>query len=186
MMKDSSLRIETTPLVNESGCLEWALGDYVVSTDRSRLSLSTITRFLSEESWWAKGLSVETIVRSINGSLVFGVYSGKEQIAFCRVITDCARMAYLADVYVDSHHRGRGIGSALSAVVRTHPDLSTILHWLLMTPDAGGVYEKTGWHPIREPKHLLQIVGDDPLRTALQARYPYRQAQVAELHDTHR
>jgi len=185
-LSDSSLSIETTPLLNESGCLEWALGDYVVSTDRSRLSLATITRFLAEESWWAKGVSVETIVRSINGSLVFGVYNNKEQIAFCRVITDCARIAYLADVYVDSRHRGRGIGSALSGIVRTHPDLSTILRWLLMTPDAGGVYEKTGWHPIPEPKHLLEIVGDDPLKAALQARYPYRRAQVAQLHDTHR
>lgn len=173
-MREDAVEMGFAPLPNESGFYEWDLDGYVVSTDRRRLDLATIERFLSRESYWGRGLSRDAIVRSINGSLAFGVYDGACQVAFCRVITDLARVAYLLDVYVDAAHRGRQIGTQLSAIVRTHPDLATVKRWLLVTPDAAGVYSRTGWSTAAEPGQIMEIVGDDPARADLRRLFPSR------------
>lgn len=173
-MSEDAVEMSLAPLPNESGFYEWDLDGYVVSTDRRRLDLATVERFLSRESYWGRGLSRDAIVRSINGSLAFGVYGEAGQVAFCRVITDLARVAYLLDVYVDAAHRGRQIGSRLSAIVRTHPDLATVRRWLLVTPDAADVYSRTGWGPAAEPGQIMEIVGDDPQRAGLSRRFPGR------------
>ena len=72
---------------------EWNRGDYTISTDNTRLDLSVIHDYLSNNSYWATGRSLETIRRSIEHSLSFGVYKGEEQIGFARVVTDYATFA---------------------------------------------------------------------------------------------
>jgi hypothetical protein len=71
-----------------------------VSTDRTRLDVPMIYRFLSENSTWAVGISRDVVERAIENSLCFGGYLDGRQIAFARVITDYATMAHLADVFV--------------------------------------------------------------------------------------
>ena len=44
---------------------------------------------------------------------VVGLYAGGDQVGFCRAVSDDASLAYLADVYVLSEHRGRGLGAEL-------------------------------------------------------------------------
>ncbi len=61
-------------------------------------------------SYWASGISAETVRRSVENSLAFGVFEGDEQVAFARVVTDYATFAYVADVFVLEPHRGRGLG----------------------------------------------------------------------------
>jgi hypothetical protein len=66
---------------------EWERGDFTISTDKSRLDLAVIHGFL-DASYWAAGRSIETIRRSIENSVAFGVYRGERQVGFARVITD--------------------------------------------------------------------------------------------------
>ena len=80
---------------------------YEISDDNDRIDVDLVHRWLSTDAFWALGRSLETVRRSIAGSVNFGVYdeSGK-QVAFARVVTDLATFAWLCDVYVDRVHRG--------------------------------------------------------------------------------
>jgi len=47
-------------------------GRFLISTDRSKLDVDVIHGFLTQ-SYWAEGIPRETVVRSIENSLCFGV-----------------------------------------------------------------------------------------------------------------
>src|SRR5262249_6293370 len=83
-------------------------GPFLLSTDRSRLNVTVIQRFLSD-SYWAPGVPESVVRRSIEGSLCFGVYEEERQVAFGRVVTDYATFAWIADVFVLGPWRGRGL-----------------------------------------------------------------------------
>ncbi|MCX6099462.1 MAG: GNAT family N-acetyltransferase, partial [Candidatus Bipolaricaulota bacterium] len=96
---------------------------YTVSTDKARLDLDLVHRWLSEVSYWAQGRSRDVVERSIEHSLAFGAYLGDEQVGFARAVTDYATFAWLCDVFVDEGHRGRGVGKLLVRSVTAHPEL---------------------------------------------------------------
>ena len=54
---------------------------YTVSTDRARLDLDLVHRWLSENSYWAQGRSRDVVERSIEHSLTFGAYLGDGRYA---------------------------------------------------------------------------------------------------------
>src|SRR5262245_8713588 len=61
---------------------------FCVSTDPSRLDLALIHDFLANRSYWARGIPLDVVRRSIENSLCFGLYHGQSQIGFARVVTD--------------------------------------------------------------------------------------------------
>jgi GNAT superfamily N-acetyltransferase len=122
---------------------------YEISTSRERLDVDRIHRFLSTEAYWSPGVAREVVERSIAGSLPFGVYSEDgEQVGFARVVTDYATFAWLADVYIESAHRGHGLGKRLVAEVVEHPDLQGIRRWMLGTADAHELYRRFGFDEV--------------------------------------
>ena len=135
--------------------LEWHRDDYTISTDPQRLDMQVVHGFLANESYWAQGRSVDTIRRSIEHSLAFGVYEGERQIGFCRVITDYATFAWLADVFIVEAYRGRGLAVWLVETVLSHPELQGLKRWLLATKDAHGLYAKYGFEPLTEPERWM-------------------------------
>ena len=134
---------------------EWRRGDYAISTDRSRLDLDVIHRFLSEDAYWSPGVSRDVVERSIRNSLCFGLYDDEGQVGFARVVTDCAAFAYLADVFVLPDHRGRGLGKWLVETVLEHPDLQGLRRFFLGTADAHSLYERYGFRPV-DPKRMME------------------------------
>lgn len=127
---------------------------YTLSTDPSKLDVDVIHTYLSEHSYWAQGRSRTVVERSIEHSLCFGVYRGKHQVGFARVITDYAVHAYLADVFVLPEHRGRGLGKWLVASMLSHPLLRGITKWSLDTRDAQGLYEPFGFERAAPGRHM--------------------------------
>ncbi len=85
---------------------------YEISTDPARLDAGAIHAYLSR-SYWAQGIPLEVVERSLAGSLCFGLYHQGKQVGLARMITDRATFAYLCDVYVLEDHRGKGLGGAL-------------------------------------------------------------------------
>jgi len=126
-----------------------------VDTDQSRLDLKTIHEFLTT-SYWARGIPIEVVERSIRGSLCFGLYDGDQQIGFARVISDYATFAYLADVFVIESHRGRGLGKTLMAAILAHPPLQGLRRWLLATRDAHNLYAQFGFLPLAAPDRFME------------------------------
>ena len=129
---------------------------YEVSTDRGRLDVDLIHRFLAEDSYWARGVARETVERSLEHSLCFGVFAGGRQVAFARAVTDRATFAWLADVFVVEEHRGRGVGEMLVRAVLSHPELQTLRRWLLATLDAHGLYRRFGFEDSPEARFMMR------------------------------
>lgn len=72
---------------------EIALADgFVISDDRARLDMEMIHRFLSEESYWAKGRSRALVERSIACSLPLGAYAPDgSRAGFAMAVTGVVR-----------------------------------------------------------------------------------------------
>ena len=137
--------------------MDRAFGDYVISTDRQRLDVRAIHEFLAERSYWARGVALDTVEKSIAGSLPFGAYRGDEQVGFARVVTDRATFAWLADVFILESERGSGLGKALIACVMDHPDVSGVRRHLLATRDAHGLYARYGFEPLERSERFMVI-----------------------------
>jgi GNAT superfamily N-acetyltransferase len=134
----------------------WERDDYLISTDASRLNISLIHRFLTIESYWAVGRSLEVVQRSIDNSLCFGIYRGAEQVGFARVVTDFATFAWVADVFLLSEHRGRGLAKWLMEVILGHPELQGFRRWVLATKDAQTLYTQFGFIPLHRPERWME------------------------------
>jgi GNAT superfamily N-acetyltransferase len=130
--------------------------EYSISTDRARLDLEFIHDYLSNESYWASGMPFEKVVAAADHSLNFGVYHGDRQVGYARIVTDYARVAYLADVFIIREYRGRGLSKWLIEVIMTCPDLQGLRRWMLHTLDAHGLYEQFGWGPAAKPETYLE------------------------------
>ena len=133
----------------------WERGEYTISTDKARLDLGVIHGFLNT-SYWAAGRSIETIQRSIENSLAFGVYKGDQQIGFARVITDYATFAWIADVFILDSFQGQGLGNWLMEVIITHPELQGFRRWVLATKDAHELYRKFGFTELTRPERWME------------------------------
>jgi GNAT superfamily N-acetyltransferase len=131
--------------------------EYEISTDPGRIDRDLVHRFLSRESYWARGIPRDVVDRCIDNSLCFGVYRGSEQVGFARVVTDRAAIAYLGDVFIVAGHRRRGLGKRLVEVVMRHPDLQGLRRFMLGTEDAHSLYERFGFRPLAHPDRMMEI-----------------------------
>ena len=129
---------------------------FTISTDPARLDVDAVHAFLST-SYWAEGIPRETVARSLDHSLCFGLYEGESQVGLARVITDSATFAYLCDVYVLPERRGLGLGRWLMQCVMDHPDLAGLRRFLLVTQDAHELYRPFGFTSLASPDRHMEI-----------------------------
>jgi GNAT superfamily N-acetyltransferase len=136
--------------------MHWHKDEFTISTDKTKLSIEYIHDYLSHQSYWAKSIPFDTVQRSIEGSLCFGVFTGNKQIGFARVITDTATFGYLADVFIDEAWRGRGLSKWLMEVIMAHPHLQDLRRIMLATRDAHELYRQYGFTGLDDPAKLMQ------------------------------
>ncbi|MFL9481911.1 GNAT family N-acetyltransferase [Chitinophagaceae bacterium LWZ2-11] len=137
--------------------------DYRISTDPSLLQLEVIHQYLSKESYWAQNIPFETVKKSIEHSLCFGVYRLQEQVGFARLITDQTSFAYLCDVFILPAWQGKGLSKWLIQSMQEHPELQSLRVWMLRTKDAHGLYEQFGWKNLDDDqcKRVMQKYNPD-------------------------
>jgi GNAT superfamily N-acetyltransferase len=143
---------------------EWQRGDAVVSTDPARLDLSVVHGFLTN-AYWSPGVTLETVQRSIEHSIPFGVYQAGRQVGFARAISDRTTFAYVADVFIIPEARGRGLARFLMECVVAHPELQGLRLWTLFTRDAHSLYEKVGFVRDDRPGRLMVRRGAPPAQS---------------------
>jgi GNAT superfamily N-acetyltransferase len=134
---------------------QWLRGEFEITTDPTRIDVEAVHQFLTN-SYWAAGIPVETVERSIKNSLSFGVYKGNRQVGFARVITDRATFAYLGDVFVLPEYRGHGLAKWMMECVMAHPDLQGLRRWSLLTRDAHGLYRQFGFTELKSPERWME------------------------------
>jgi GNAT superfamily N-acetyltransferase len=96
------------------------------------------------------------VERSIENSLCFGGYLDGRQIAFARVVTDYATIAYLVDVFVVPEYRGRGYAKQLIRIVLEHPSLQRLRRFTLNTSDAHSLFARFGFAPPQRPDSVME------------------------------
>jgi GNAT superfamily N-acetyltransferase len=133
----------------------WRRGEFEISTDPARIDLAVVHSFLTN-SYWAAGIPLKTVERSIENSLCFGIYKGSRQVGFARVITDRATFAYLGDVVVVPEHRGHGLAKWMMECIVAHPDLQGLRRWSLLTRDAHGLYQQFGFTELKSPQRWME------------------------------
>jgi GNAT superfamily N-acetyltransferase len=145
---------------------EWRLGEYIISTDIHRLDLSAIHSFLVR-SYWAEGIPFETMKKSIEHSLNFGIYTAGKQVGFARVITDYATYAYIGDVYILDEYRGQGLSKWLMQVIAGHRELQGLRRWTLLTRDAHELYRKIGFQEPQNPERYMEKTNPDIYKSGM-------------------
>jgi GNAT superfamily N-acetyltransferase len=129
---------------------------YRLSDERDRIDVELVHGWLSTDTYWAAGRSLETVRTVIDGSVPMGVYAPDgRQVAFARAVTDGAVFAYIADVYVDRSCRGRGLGTWLVGALRDRLRDRGVKRFLLATEDAHGVYERLGFAEV-QPRRWME------------------------------
>jgi hypothetical protein len=174
--------MHSAPAANPAEIVAHRRGEFLISTDPSRLDLDLIHDFLTN-SYWAKGIPKDVVTRSIEHSLCFGIYDesqekppllaksaksgarGPAQVGFARVISDFATVAYLGDVFVLESHRGRGLGKWMMECIMQHPALQGLRRWILLTRDAHELYAKSGFTPLRTPERYMELHHPDVYET---------------------
>lgn len=136
--------------------MDETFGQFTISTDKARLDLQMIQRFLVEDSYWAKDRTEEQTRTAIDNSICFGVYDGERQIGFARVVSDKATFAYLGDVFILEEFRGKGLSKWLMEVIVSHPELQGLRRWVLATRDAHGLYEQFDFSSLRFPERWME------------------------------
>ena len=129
-----------------------------ISTDKEKLDVKLIHGFLNDQSYWAKGRSLETVRKSIDNSLCFGVFKDVQQIGFARVVTDYSVFAWVLDVFILKEFRGQGFGVRLMESIINHKELQNIQRWGLATNDAHGLYKKFGFELIKQPEIFMESI----------------------------
>lgn len=128
--------------------------NFTISTDKEKLDLTVIHNYL-KNAYWSIGRPKEVIVKSIEGSLCFGMYKEAEQVGFARVVSDGVIFAYLADVFILPKYQGNGLGKQLVQTIMDYPTLKSV-SWLLKTKDAHGLYAQYGFELLDDVKLVMQ------------------------------
>jgi len=128
------------------------------SRDAAKIDRARVHRWLSEESYWARGRERSTQDAAMDASRNYGVYDDDsgEQLAYARVVTDGVTFAWLCDVFVASEARGRGIGKVLVAGVTADLEPLGLKRALLATGDAHGLYAHYGFTPLSDPSTMME------------------------------
>ncbi|HEY9046651.1 MAG TPA: GNAT family N-acetyltransferase [Ohtaekwangia sp.] len=130
---------------------------FVFSSDRSRIDVPYVHRVISTQTYWAKGVPLDVMQRSIENSCCFGVYTGEQQVGFARLITDYATFAYLADVFIDEAYRGKGLSKKLMDFIFGIEEFKIFRRMVLVTRDAHTLYERYGFKPLKSPQNYMEL-----------------------------
>jgi GNAT superfamily N-acetyltransferase len=133
------------------------MNTYRIEAGLENMDLAAIHNFLSKESYWAKGIPLETVKTSLKNSFCVGVFDDKIQVGFARFVTDYATFAYLADVYILKEYRGKGLSKMLMKYIMDLEWTKGLRRMLLATLDAHSLYKQFGFQSPGNPEWLMEL-----------------------------
>lgn len=107
-----------------------------------------------QNTQWGKSRSSKAIVGALENSVCGSAFIDGKQVGFVRAVTDRFIFAYLADIFVTKSQRNKGIGTKLLHRIISHPDLSNVTNWILMTRDAHSFFLRLGFSFPRNGRFL--------------------------------
>ena len=136
--------------------MEKLRGEYRLTDDKSRADIGFIASRL-DTTYWAKGRGGDAVRKTLDTSHWLLLFHKDRPAGFCRLVSDYVTFAWLADMFVDEPHRGKGLARWMVETMLALPaaDVDKVV---LATSDAHGLYEKSGFTPpgnddqVREPR----------------------------------
>lgn len=128
-----------------------------ISNNKENLDISFIHQFLTN-SYWANGRTFEQVKQSIDRSICYGLYKGKEQIGFARIISDTVVFAYLIDVFVVENERYKGYASKLMNYILKDETFRDVAQWYLKTKDAHQFYKTLGFNKLQNEEWFMEKI----------------------------
>lgn len=133
------------------------VNDFLISDNKAHISIPTVHKYLSEESYWAKGRPYNIVARSIENSMCVGIYTRvRNQAGFARAITDISTAYFICDFFVLPEYQGNGLGKAMVEFIVRHPSLKN-LTGLILTGGSHEFYERYGFEYLEEIQHKFMI-----------------------------
>lgn len=130
---------------------------YQITRNTNEMDFSVIHSAIAA-SYWAKGISNETLQKAMQHSMCFGVIHDIDGlVGFARIITDSSTFAYLADVFVLPGHQRKGVAKMLIQHILDTPELQNLRRILLATKDAHGLYQQFGFKLLEQPDMFMEI-----------------------------
>jgi len=133
-------------------------GKFLISDEKRRLDPCFVYDLLCTPTTTSPGLPPSRFPIVINNSLCMGVYDGKQQVGFGRIITDYSEFASIWDIYIDERYRRKGLGKALMQAIMENPKIKGVYRWFLMTDNAHGLYEKFDFKRETFNPHLMMHI----------------------------
>jgi N-acetylglutamate synthase-like GNAT family acetyltransferase len=121
---------------------------YTLSDQPSERYIDAIHALL-KKTYWASDRTRDQVAESLRHSIIIFALDPSGQLVGCaRAVTDTVTFAWICDVVVDEHHRGKGLGKQLMSTLLAHPGVVGTRK-ILVTKDAQGLYQKFGFktHP---------------------------------------
>lgn len=153
----TAIRLSNPMMARGAVTVRWEGPDgYWASDDPAQIDVDFVHGWISRESYWAAGRSREVMARSIERSLVLGLFTSEgQQVGFARFVTDRATFAWLCDVFVAAGHRGSGAGSFLVGMAVNHPDVAGIRQLLMANPGRS-LYRRHGFGDLLQPERWME------------------------------
>jgi GNAT superfamily N-acetyltransferase len=130
---------------------------YLITTDKSLMQPETIHRWLSTKAYWCKDIPYDTVKLAFDNSYCAGVLKEGKQVGYARLITDYATFAYLADVYLEEEHRGKGLSKQMMNTLMEEDWVKKLRRIMLATVDAHTLYRGYGFKEPKFPDRLMEI-----------------------------
>jgi GNAT superfamily N-acetyltransferase len=132
--------------------------DFYLSDDRDLVDVARVHQWLSEESYWAKGRSLEDVVKSLDASVVISLFTPQGvQVGVTRWVSDETTFAWLSDVFVDAAYRARGLGRVLIATALAHPKVKNVSRRVLVTSSAHEFYREFDFQELSDPARWMEL-----------------------------
>lgn len=143
---------------------EWHRDGFIVTTDRSLVSLSAVNAaFSTQAMYWTQAYPDSVLRAIIANSCCFSLLSTEGQIGFARGVTDYVTFFYLTDVYVDEKWQGQGSGTWMVSCVQEFVESMPQLRRSLLLTSNGSAetfYGKTmKMGPLPDPLRALSWKG---------------------------
>jgi hypothetical protein len=133
----------------------------LIKEGKENMNVVLIHRFLSEQSYWAKGIPYAIVDNALTNSFNVGAFLDEQQVGFGRVITDYSTFGWLADFFVLKEHRGKGISKKMLSYLFDQSWYNRLRRVMLNTSDAQGLYRQFTFSELGNPAGILEIYRPD-------------------------
>jgi GNAT superfamily N-acetyltransferase len=129
----------------------------IIKEGKENMDVALIHKYLSEDSYWAKGISCHFVDNSLSNSFNVGAFIDDQQVGFGRVITDYYTFGWLADFFVLEAYRGKGISKKILSYMSDQPWYHRLRRVMLNTSTAHELYRQFDFDGLKNPAYVMEI-----------------------------